>query len=79
MAESKKKDVSNDELIGFHKGSITTLLKERAELLKMVSVVEEILKVHISALKDLGVDISELSKKDEGSNKNNKKNIEEMI
>tara|TARA_Y100000310_G_scaffold345354_1_gene464079 strand:- start:471 stop:680 length:210 start_codon:yes stop_codon:yes gene_type:complete len=49
---------SKDEQIGFHKGALSTLSKERAELLKMVSIVEQLLQVHVKALQDLGVDLT---------------------
>ena len=48
-----------DEQIGFHKGSLTTLVKERQEFLKMINLIE----VHMKALKDLGVDLEKESKK----------------
>ena len=47
------KDVNKDEQIGFHKGALTTLAKEREEMLKM----------HIKGLKDLDVDLQKESKK----------------
>jgi len=53
----------NEEKIGFHKGCLTTLAKEREELLKIVSITEQLLGVHIKALKELGVDIEKGAKK----------------
>jgi len=50
------------EKIGFHKGSLTTLAKERQELLKVVGVVEQLMQMHIKALKELGIDIEEQAK-----------------
>ena len=58
--------MSEDEQIGFHKGSIATLSKEREELLKMVNICEQLLQMHIKALKDLGVDLMEKAKDLEG-------------
>lgn len=55
--------MANEEQIGFHKGSLATLTKEREELLKMVQVVEQIMQAHIKALKDLGVDLEAEAKK----------------
>ena len=46
------------EQIGFHKGALTTLLKERAELVKMVKVVDQLMGMHIKALEDLGVKVT---------------------
>jgi uncharacterized protein YjiS (DUF1127 family) len=51
------------EQIGFHKGSLTTLAKEREELLRMVGIVEQLMQMHIKALKDLGVDIEAEARK----------------
>ena len=56
MAEQK---VSKDEEIGFHKGALSTLAKERAELIKMAQVVEQIMQMHIKALQDLGVNLQQ--------------------
>ena len=55
--------MANEEQIGFHKGSLATLTKEREELLKIVQVVEQIMQAHIKALKDLGVDLEAEAKK----------------
>lgn len=56
-------DVSKDEKIGFHKGALTTLAKEREEFIKMVQILEQIMQMHIKELKDLGVDIEAEAKK----------------
>lgn len=48
---------SKDEQIGFHKGSITTLAKEREELIRIVQVTEQLIKAHMEALKKLGIDL----------------------
>jgi hypothetical protein len=68
----KKNDMNKDEQIGFHKGSLTTLAKERAELLKMTSIVEQLMQMHISALKELGVDLAKEAQRE-------KKPIEDML
>ena len=60
MAEEQ---ASKDEQVGFHKGSLTTLAKERQELLRMVQVVEQLMQAHLKALKDLGVDLEAEAKK----------------
>ena len=51
-------ETNKDEIIGFHKGSISTLIKERQELARIVSVIDQLLSMHLKALKDLGVDIT---------------------
>ncbi len=51
------KDISKEEQIGFHKGALTTLAKEREEMLKILSIVEQLMKMHVKSLQDLGVDL----------------------
>ncbi len=53
---------SKDEQIGFHKGSIATLSKEREELLRIIQIVEQLMQMHIKELKDLGVDLAAQAK-----------------
>tara|TARA_Y100000310_G_scaffold104351_1_gene102699 strand:- start:12731 stop:12937 length:207 start_codon:yes stop_codon:yes gene_type:complete len=65
MAKEKEKKVSKQEQIGFHKGSLTTLAKEREELRRMLGIVEQLMQMHIKALKDLGVDLEKESKEQE--------------
>lgn len=57
------KDISKDEQIGFHKGALTTLAKEREEMLKILSIVEQLMQMHIKNLQDLGVDLQKESAK----------------
>jgi len=52
-----------DEQIGFHKGSLTTLVKERQEFLKMINLIDQLIQAHMKSLKDLGVDLQKESKK----------------
>ena len=54
---AKEQEMSKDEQIGFHKGSIATLAKEREELLKIASIVEQLIQAHNESLKKLGVDL----------------------
>jgi hypothetical protein len=54
---------SADEQIGFHKGALTTLAKEREEMLKILTIVEQLMQMHIKALKELGVDLAAEAKK----------------
>lgn len=53
----------SDEQIGFHKGAIATLAKEREELIRIISIVEQLMKAHLKSLKDLGVDLEKEAKK----------------
>ena len=59
--------MANEEKIGFHKGSLSTLAKEREELLKIVNITEQLMSMQLQSLKELGVNIE--SKKDEGVKK----------
>ena len=49
--------MEKEETIGFHKGSLSTLIKEREELSRMVSIVDQLIQAHKKALSDLGVDL----------------------
>ncbi len=53
---------NNDEQIGFHKGSLATLVKEREEMMRILQIVEQLMQMHIKELKNLGVDLSEQAK-----------------
>lgn len=55
--------MANEEQIGFHKGALTTLAKERQEMMKILQIVEQLMQAHIKALKDLGVDLEAEAKK----------------
>ena len=54
--------VQKDEQIGFHKGSLATLSKERQELLRIVGLTEQLIQAHVKALNDLGVDLEKEAK-----------------
>lgn len=54
---------NNPEQIGFHKGALTTLAKEREEMGRILGIVEQLMQMHIKALKDLGVDLEAEAKK----------------
>lgn len=49
--------MAQEEQIGFHKGALTTLAKEREELQRILGIVEQLMQAHVKALKDLGVDL----------------------
>jgi len=63
--------MANEEQIGFHKGSIATLVKEREELARLLQIVNSLLQAHVKALKDLGIDLEKELK--------NKKSLDEKI
>ena len=51
------KKMNKDEEVGYHKGAIFTLMKEREGLAQMLGIVEQLLQAHVKGLKELGVDI----------------------
>jgi len=58
---------SRDEQIGFHKGALSTLAKEREEMLKILSIVEQLMQMHVSALKELGIDLEKMAQQVQAS------------
>lgn len=78
MAKAKE---SKDEQIGFHKGSLSVLAKEREELGRILGIVEQLMQMHVVELKKLGVDLekeAKASSKPIGA-KGAKKPIEDML
>ncbi|MEM2121197.1 MAG: hypothetical protein QXU20_00875 [Candidatus Woesearchaeota archaeon] len=74
--ESKEKETSKsskEEEIGFHKGALTTLAKERQEFIRLLGVVEQLMKLHIEALKKLGVDLEKEASEMQSNDKKEKK------
>ena len=63
------------ERIGFHKGALDTLLKERAEFVRLLAIVEELIKAHVAGLKELGVDITKQSEKPAEKNPDNLQDV----
>ena len=51
-----------EEQIGFHKGSLTTLIKEKQELERILQIVNALIQAHVKALKELGVDLAKEAK-----------------
>ena len=56
MADNEQ-PTSKEEQIGFHKGALSTLAKERQELSRILGIVEQLMQMHIGELKELGVDL----------------------
>jgi thiaminase len=71
-----KEQASKDEQVGFHKGALSTLAKEREEMMKILQIVEQLMQMHIKALKELGVDLEQAAKEAKVSSK---KPIEDRI
>ena len=58
--------MTNQEQIGFHKGSLTTLIKEKQELERIMQIVNTLMQAHVKALKELGVDLEKEAKSKKG-------------
>ena len=57
-AAAEAKEMPKDEQVGFHKGSLTVLAKERQEMQRILGIVEQLMQMHLSELKRMGVDLS---------------------
>ena len=57
MKSRKSQDQASQgsEQVGFHKGCIMTLAKERQELMRILGIVEQLMQMHASALQEMGV------------------------
>jgi len=69
--------MSKEEQIGYHKGSLSTLAKERQELGRLLQIVEQLMQMHVKALKELGVDLEKVAA--EASKVKKSKPIDELI
>jgi len=49
--------MEQQETIGFHKGALSTLIKEREELFRIISIVDQLIQAHKKGLEDLGVNL----------------------
>ncbi|MFC1691396.1 hypothetical protein ACFL0W_04405 [Nanoarchaeota archaeon] len=81
MAEE---ETSKEEQIGFHKGALSTLAKEREEMQKILSIVEQLMQMHVKSLKELGVDLEKMAKdasaqQPAGQTSSTDKPIEDML
>jgi len=74
-----EKKASKEEMIGFHKGALTTLAKERQEMAKILNIVEQLMQMHIKSLQELGVDLTKEVKKEKKPVKKPKVPIEDII
>ena len=68
----------SSEKVGFHKGSLATLSKEREELLRILNIVEQLMQMHLKELKVLGVDLAAQAK-EEGKKLKGKTPIEDVL
>lgn len=81
-AADSTKEMPKDEQVGFHKGSLTVLAKERQELQRILGIVEQLMQMHLSELKRMGVDLSKEAAeatKAAGTAKEKKPPIDELL
>ena len=59
MADTKKKvsELPREVEIGFHQGSLNTLVNERNELIKLLQQIERVMQAHMKRLEELGVKV----------------------
>lgn len=84
MVEHKKaastSEIGTEQQVGFHKGALSTLAKERQELLRILQIVEQLMQMHVKGLQDLGVDLTQESEKAQQPTKvKEKKPIEDLL
>ena len=80
--EAKEQGMSKEEQIGFHKGALSTLVKEREEMSKVLKIVEQLMQMHVKALQELGVDLQKIAEQAKAQGiepKGTKKKIDELI
>ncbi|OGM02986.1 hypothetical protein A3K72_02545 [Candidatus Woesearchaeota archaeon RBG_13_36_6] len=75
------KGASKEEQIGFHKGALSTLVKERQEMLRILQIIEQLMQMHIKGLQDLGIDLTKEAEKlqKDTKKKTPKKPIEDLL
>ncbi len=55
--ENRQDNISKEEEIAFHKGALTVLVKERQELARLLTIVQQLITAHAKRLEQLGVKI----------------------
>ncbi len=76
---SQAEPQTKEEQVGFHKGALSTLAKERQELARILQIVEQLMQMHIGALKDLGIDLQKQAENMVKDAKKQKKPIEDIL
>lgn len=73
-----KAEEGKAEKVGFHKGSLAVLSKEREEMLRILQIVEQLMQMHLKELKALGIDLAAQAKEATKKLKGNKP-IEDVL
>ncbi len=66
------------EKVGYHKGSLAVLSKEREELMRILQIVEQLMQMHVKELKEMGVDLAAQAK-EVAKQMKGKKPIEDVL
>ncbi|MBS1267190.1 MAG: hypothetical protein MAG795_01162 [Candidatus Woesearchaeota archaeon] len=74
-----EKEASKDEQVGFHKGALSTLVKERQEMHRILQIVEQLMQMHIKGLKELGVDLEQEAEELMKESEKQDKPIEDLV
>jgi len=61
--EKKNVEMPREMEIGFHQGSLNTLINERNEIIRLIQQIEGVMQAHIKRLEELGVKIKVNSEK----------------
>jgi len=51
-------NISREEEIGYHKGSVMTLANERNEMVRIIQTIDTIVQAHLKRMEELGVKIN---------------------
>jgi hypothetical protein len=80
QGKPQEQSANKDEQIGFHKGALSTLAKEREEMIRILQIVEQLMQMHIKGLQELGVDLEKAAKEAQKTQKKEKaKPIEDIL
>ena len=71
--------MSKEEQIGYHKGALSTLAKERQELGRLLQIVEQLMQMHVKALKGLGIDLEQAAAEAQKKGKQKSKPIDDLV
>lgn len=76
---AKKEEQSKDEVVGYHKGALSVLSKEREEMMRILGIVEQLMQMHIAELKKNGIDLSKEAEKAKQESAKKKPPIDELL
>ena len=68
-----------EQEIGYHKGALDTLTKEKKELSRLLNIVEQLIQMHAGALKEEGVDVDTETQQKQQKQGKEKPPIEDLL